>query len=267
MPFYSLPPSFRPMRPAACAKHSTPSPAEHPVIEPQPVAPVPPAPPAPEPSQPLPCPEPSAPVTIRYLIDSENTGRDWIPLVEQREPGAEYLLFYTENSPTIPLSALAALLDHRDVLRMMPCHTGSNALDFQLVTYLGYLLSAEPTLHYVIFSQDTGFDSVVKFWRERGFHVRRATPKTIASAARPALPQPVPAAGSDPSAYEELLRPLVDPDDVAPVARILEEQLRENKSNHKTHIHTALAAQFGQPKGGDLYRACKSLIQRLISAP
>ena len=41
-------------------------------------------------------------------------------------------------------------------------------LDFQLVTYLGYLIAQDPTGQYLIISYDRGFEYVVNFWRKDG---------------------------------------------------------------------------------------------------
>ena len=42
-------------------------------------------------------------------------------------------------------------------------HSGKNALDFQLVTFLGYLIAKEKADSYYIISRDTGFQSAVLF--------------------------------------------------------------------------------------------------------
>ncbi len=47
----------------------------------------------------------------------------------------------------------------------------ANALDFQLVSYLGYLIAMAPKNEYYIVSQDKGFKSAVVFWKDRGISV------------------------------------------------------------------------------------------------
>ena len=56
---------------------------------------------------------------------------------------------------------------------MIKCNPGKNGLDFQLVSYLGYLLKTASKSNYVIVSNDCGFDAVVRFWQERGMSVSR----------------------------------------------------------------------------------------------
>jgi hypothetical protein len=56
-----------------------------------------------------------------------------------------------------------AQIEYREVLV-----GGHNALDFQLVTYLGYLIAKDPMGQYLIISYDRGFEYVVNFWRKDG---------------------------------------------------------------------------------------------------
>ncbi len=55
----------------------------------------------------------------------------------------------------------------------------ANALDFQLVTYLGYLIAMAPKNNYYIVSQDKGFKSACQFWKERGLNVSLVSSKDV----------------------------------------------------------------------------------------
>ena len=57
------------------------------------------------------------------------------------------------------------------------CFEGSNALDFQLVSELGYRLSQNADREYVIVSNDTGFDAAVRYWSTRKMPVSRLSGK------------------------------------------------------------------------------------------
>jgi hypothetical protein len=50
---------------------------------------------------------------------------------------------------------------------------GKNYLDFQLATFLGYRIAQGGTGNVVIITGDTGFDSIVDFWEERGVTICR----------------------------------------------------------------------------------------------
>lgn len=51
--------------------------------------------------------------------------------------------------------------------------TGSNALDFHLVFYLGYLLAREPSSECVVVTGDKGYDPAIEHARLLSFEVRR----------------------------------------------------------------------------------------------
>lgn len=83
------------------------------------------------------------------------------------------LLFYTENSPHISYVDFEMILRYPDSFEMVRAYTGKNALDFQLVSYLGYLLKTAPKTHYVVVSNDYGYDSVIQFWKDRNISITR----------------------------------------------------------------------------------------------
>lgn len=86
---------------------------------------------------------------------------------------------YTENSQTINLTVLEKMLKKNVTnLRLIKVTAGGkNALDFQLSTYLGYLIAKteEKNVGYYIISKDQGFDFIVKFWNLHGVPIKRIT--------------------------------------------------------------------------------------------
>ena len=46
---------------------------------------------------------------------------------------------------------------------------GKNALDFQMSSYVGFLISKYPNEKINIVSNDKGFENLLSFWREQGF--------------------------------------------------------------------------------------------------
>lgn len=108
-----------------------------------------------------------------YLVDTENVGSTWKDLLPIKMGADQILLFFTENSPNVSYSDLQLILQFPDRFEMIKCNPGKNGLDFQLVSYLGYLLKTASKSNYVIVSNDNGFDAVVKFWQERGMSVSR----------------------------------------------------------------------------------------------
>ena len=108
-----------------------------------------------------------------YLVDTENVGTAWKELLPQKNSKDMIILFYTEHSPGISYSDLNIIREYPSSFDMILCYPGKNGLDFQMVSYLGYLIKTAPKTEYIIVSNDTGFDSVVKFWCGRKTQVSR----------------------------------------------------------------------------------------------
>lgn len=96
-----------------------------------------------------------------YLVDSENVGDIWVPLLVSSQEDDEVLVFYTTKSPHMNYENVRMLKETEKEADFIKCFEGSNALDFQLVSELGYRLSQNATREYVIVSNDTGFDAAV----------------------------------------------------------------------------------------------------------
>lgn len=108
-----------------------------------------------------------------FLVDTENVGSTWKDLLPIKTASDQILLFFTENSPNISYVDLELILQFPDRVEMIKCNPGKNGLDFQLVSYLGYLLKTASKSNYIIVSNDSGFDAVVKFWQDRGMSISR----------------------------------------------------------------------------------------------
>lgn len=109
-----------------------------------------------------------------YLIDSENINDVWVELLHCLDEKDEILVFYTDKSSHMSYDRIIRLLEQkRGTVRWLKCFEGQNALDFQLVTELGSQINQEPKREYIIVSNDTGYDAVVRYWQQREYRVRR----------------------------------------------------------------------------------------------
>lgn len=153
-----------------------------------------------------------------FLVDSENVNDNWLMLFDMADEDDEIVVFYTKKSPHMSYMSVIRLMENNSInVRFEECYEGTNALDFQLVSYMGYLMgrsdtrsestcepasgntemqdntkpynnnssdtpivantadvSAAPCAdEYIIMSNDTGYDPAVRFWKDKGFAVRR----------------------------------------------------------------------------------------------
>lgn len=111
-----------------------------------------------------------------YYVDSENVGDSWVELLNMTENTQDmFYIFYTSHTQRIGYEQIAYLVNAKDRLKFIRCYEGNNGLDFQLVSYLGYELRENNGYEMVIVSKDMGFDSVIRFWKDRGMNVKRIT--------------------------------------------------------------------------------------------
>lgn len=133
-----------------------------------------------------------------FLVDSENVNDNWLMLSDMADENDEIVVFYTKKSPHMSYMSVIRLMENNSInVRFEECYEGTNALDFQLVSYMGYLMgrndthsennsSATPIVtdtadvsaascadEYIIMSNDTGYDPAVRFWKDKGYAVRR----------------------------------------------------------------------------------------------
>ncbi len=112
-----------------------------------------------------------------YLVDSENVGDIWVPLLVSTQPEDDVLVFYTLKSPHMNYENVRLLTQTEKEAVFIKCFEGNNALDFQLVSELGYRLCADSDAAYIIVSNDTGFDAVVRYWSAKDCPVSRMNGK------------------------------------------------------------------------------------------
>ena len=108
-----------------------------------------------------------------YFIDSENVGDNWIALLQKASADDTILVYYTMKSPHMNYRNIILLKESDKEVTFIECNYGNNALDFQLCTDLGYRVHDIGDGEFIIVSNDTGYDAVVRFWRKRGVSVKR----------------------------------------------------------------------------------------------
>lgn len=211
-----------------------------------------------------------------YLVDTENVGTAWKELLELGDKN-RILLFYTAKSPYISYPDLDFIRKYSNAFEMIECYPGKNGLDFQMVSYLGYLLKSAPKSEYILFTNDNGFDAVVKFWSDRNIRITRMSitrihneylerhkaPEAEPEVYLPTAPQRCEAMEKAMEVIKERLSEELKSDDTIPekVADFLEKCSVFSLQN----IHQTLIKTFGTDKGAKIYRSLKSQFRRLYS--
>lgn len=195
-----------------------------------------------------------------YLIDTENMAREWVELMDGRG-NAIYHIFYTEKSAAIPIECIERMMAKQESIQFVKCYTGANALDFQLVTQLGYMLATMPEDYYHIVSKDTGYDAVVKFWAERGTKVDRSGQTAMNSTVTAGE------TGGIDLLCREAVAGLVAESEAGKIAEIIRTVTAKGLPDYKTAIHTQLVKEYAQARGSKLYHACKDIMEQAYLNP
>lgn len=98
-----------------------------------------------------------------FLVDMENVHK--LTNVNKLTANDKLILFYSDNTPPMPMDSIKAIVDTNVSFELKRVHLGvKSALDFQLSSYLGYLLATYTDAKFIIISKDKGFEVVRKFW-------------------------------------------------------------------------------------------------------
>lgn len=177
-----------------------------------------------------------------YLIDFENVSNSGFNGIETLTDRDEIKLFYSEKNSKISIGMHRKLESTAARKEYLPIKTGGkNALDFQLATWLGYLISQNKKESYCIVSNDTGFDYVIDFWKKHEAKVMRSADLNGVQSAH----------------VREQIREIL-PEDVKDDAGKIMDLI--NKYKTKQGINNALVKKYGSEHAGVIYKALRPML-------
>ncbi len=180
-----------------------------------------------------------------YLVDFENVKSDGLAGVDRLTKNDRVYIFYSEHANSMTFATYHDLVKATAPIYTIKAVTGAkNALDFQLVSYLGYMINGEPDASYFIISQDHGFETAAQFWRDKKTAVDVA--KSISAA--------LGGSASD-SIAKEVRKVLTDPEECEFVIKCIREL------STKTGINNRIAKKYGTTRTGEIYRLIKPLLK------
>ncbi len=109
-----------------------------------------------------------------YLIDYENVKYHGLNGIGKLDENDNVCIFYSENADTLTFGLHRRLNESRANITYHRLEVGTkNALDFQLSSYLGYLISenANAQHKYYIITKDTGFLVLVNYWKKKNVEI------------------------------------------------------------------------------------------------
>lgn len=107
-----------------------------------------------------------------YLVDFENVNSQGLNGINRLDSNDRIVIFYSENADSMTFELHDQINQSRAYIYFQKVDVGlKNALDFQLATYLGYLIcenekEGKPAVYYVV-TKDKGYSSLITYWSKR----------------------------------------------------------------------------------------------------
>ncbi len=182
-----------------------------------------------------------------FFVDYENVKVQGLDGIDKLSEGDVVCIFYSDNANMLTFDMHRQLSDSEANIIYQKVAVGQkNALDFQLSSFLGYVIrdNMEEPYQYYIVSNDHGYDALASYWKKSKIDVKRVsdlTGKTI-EAEKNELKKKL----------EALLK---DKNDVPFVAKTI------TQYKTKQGINNALNKQYKNgKKASEMYTAIKPLI-------
>lgn len=186
-----------------------------------------------------------------FLIDYENVNESGFKGILNCNKDDLIFIFYTKNGSTLSFDSHKLLEEAKPKIEYFNAENGSkNALDFQLSSYLGYLIPNYSNEQFYIVSKDKGYEVLIRFWSSyKGLKVKIAL-----------LPNLVTKVNQKP--VKEII--------LSPKEQLLKSKFKENadeilsiidSSKTKLEVNNALCKAYESKKGGEIYNEIKPLLK------
>ena len=107
-----------------------------------------------------------------YLVDFENVNSQGLNGINRLSENDRIIIFYSENADSMTFELHEQINQSRADIFFQKVDVGlKNALDFQLATYLGYLICGNEaekiSADYYVVTKDRGYASLITYWTKR----------------------------------------------------------------------------------------------------
>lgn len=191
-----------------------------------------------------------------FLVDYENVKTEGFQGIDELEKTDTVIIFYSANADKMTFQLHTQIIETKAKISYFGVETiGQNALDFQLSSYIGYIIGKKNSCECFIVSNDRGFENVCNFWRRNGVRVRIIPEISKSNKENNAKKSEIKAAVKElglEKADEDFVRELV-----------IEFLKKENVAmpKLKNMINQELCKQFGSERTKTIYAAVKPLIK------
>lgn len=178
-----------------------------------------------------------------FLIDYENIGVHGLDGIDKLTEKDSIYIFYTDNANKLTFDLHHEITEAKAKVKYMKVgNGGNNALDFQLVSYLGWLIKEHPGEDFFIVSKDKGFNCMQKFWAKEKRKVN-----SVLNLSGKNITEIILKLGNE---LEEIL----DSKELNIVVGYIV------RYKTKQGVNNALVKRFGSTKAGEVYKKLKPFI-------
>lgn len=184
-----------------------------------------------------------------YLVDYENVKAEGLNGVQKLSSDDVVYIFYSENANSLTFGLHRRMNESKARIIPQKVEVGhKNALDFQLSSFLGYLICENESKEcsYYVVTRDKGYESLISFWKKKNANVSLVVDVAKQSAQ---------------SAQNELEKMIAekikDKNEAVAIAKIIQQY------KTKQGINNALVKKYpskDNKKASEIYTAIKPLI-------
>ena len=107
-----------------------------------------------------------------YLVDYENVKKDGLNGINMLTEEDAVCVFYSENADTLTFDLHKRINESKASITFQKVEVKTaNALDFQLATFLGYIIAEDKERAYYLVTKDKGFQSLCVYWERKNIKV------------------------------------------------------------------------------------------------
>lgn len=194
-----------------------------------------------------------------FLVDYENVNVAGLDGVSNLTENDTVIIFYSINADTLTFGMHRRINESKATFKFQKILLKEkNALDFQLCSYLGFLIRdtmIDETVenNYFIVSNDKGYSILPDYWKKFGVNLKIVSnlSKNEITQNKIKITQPANNSTNLETALNQLIK---NKNDVPEILKMI----KDSKTNKD--VHNNLVKIFGSQKGVEIYRSIKSLI-------
>ena len=193
-----------------------------------------------------------------FLVDYENVNVAGLEGISNLTENDTVIIFYSINADTLTFEMHIKINESKANFKFQKILLKEkNALDFQLCSYLGFLIrdtmiDENTKNNYFIVSNDKGYSILPDYWQNFGVNLQIVSNLFKNEVTNN---QPINIAINPGDIETELNKILEDKNDVPEMLKLI------STAKTRTEVNNIFGKKFGSQKGGEIYRSIKSLLE------